>query len=234
MVLMDWSSEELTKWLIPTRSVSDGYSHSRIDESPEQRESGLETLHLLVTRAHSDAVSRLAALANIDLHPLGAVDSDDQIRYPDSLDTTTLQGYLGEILAGLIAENFDPHDRHWEVPAFLFRTHTATFQALERRRQLGGPARPIPGRSGDDCLAFARDSEGHVEAWLMCEAMCTHNHASSLIGVCSARTSHRRQRFRDRPCGSGRVSSRPHAGRPAIWDREKTARTLENHIRKPT
>ena len=53
--------------------------------------------------------------------------------YPDDLETSVLQGYLGELLAGLIAENYAPHGRRWIVPAFLFRGHQAAFQALERQ-----------------------------------------------------------------------------------------------------
>lgn len=86
-------------------------------------------------------------------------------------------------MAGLVAENFEPHDRAWEVPAFLFRTHIAAFQALERRRQLGGRAQPVPGRTGDDCVAFVRDEEGRIVEWLMCEAKCTHDHDAGLVST---------------------------------------------------
>ena len=105
------------------------------------------------------------------------------LRYPDDLATTTLQGYLGEVFAGLIAENFDPHHLAWSVPAFLFRTHSVAAQTLERRRQLGGPATPIPGRTGDDALAFAKDPDGRIVAWLFGEAKCTHDHDSALINA---------------------------------------------------
>ena len=39
----------------------------------------------------------------------------------------------------------------------------------------------IVGRTGDDGLAFRRDEEGHIIAWLACEAKCTRNHSSTLI-----------------------------------------------------
>jgi len=92
-----------------------------------------------------------------------------------------LQGYLGELLAGLVAENFSPHERTWLVPAFLFRGHSAAFEELERQRQLGAPARPLPGRTGDDALAFEVDGEGGIIAWLWGEAKCTHDHSATLI-----------------------------------------------------
>ena len=37
----------------------------------------------------------------------------------DALDTITLQGYL-RVLAGLVAENHEPHGRQWTVATFLF------------------------------------------------------------------------------------------------------------------
>ncbi len=103
--------------------------------------------------------------------------------YPDDLDTVTLQGHLGEVLAGLLAENYDPHGEQWTVPAFLFRNHVVAGQSLERRRQLGGPARAAPGRTGDDAVAFRLDEDGHVAAWLFAEAKCTNTHNAGLIAA---------------------------------------------------
>src|ERR1039458_976898 len=148
---MALTSDELKAWLIETRTTSTAYSHNRVDESAADRDAGLQALTTLVARPYAYALGRLAALAEIDLNPLGDSEAGGGLTYPDHLHTSTLQGYLGEIIAGVAAENFEPHDRAWEVPAFLFRNHTPAFQALERRRQLGGPARPIPGRTGDDC-----------------------------------------------------------------------------------
>lgn len=124
----------------------------------------------------------MEALMQRSLDPLdpAVVANPSTYVYPDDLDTITLQGYLGEVIAGLVAENFEPHGTEWTVPAFLFRHHSAGSQALERRRQLGGPARAAPGRTGDDALAFQVD-DGHVTAWLFGEAKCTTGHDSGLI-----------------------------------------------------
>jgi hypothetical protein len=178
---MEWRSAELVKWLAATRTVSGEYLHCRLDEEDGARNAGLGALRELARAAHQDTVERLAALAAIKLHPLGHAGSALGIAYPDDLHTSTLQGYLGEIVAGLVAVNYEPHGREWEVPAFLFRTHDAAFQALERRRQLGGIARPVPGRTGDDCVAFVRNEDGRIVEWLMCEAKCTHDHDAGLI-----------------------------------------------------
>jgi hypothetical protein len=117
------------------------------------------------------------------LDPLdpAAVADPTSFVYPDDLDTVTIQGYLGEVFAGLVAENFAPHGGSWIVPAFLFRDHMAAIQSLERRRQLGGPARSAPGRTGDDAIAFRLGADGEVVEWLFAEAKCTDQHNSGLV-----------------------------------------------------
>lgn len=179
---MGWRSDQLTAWLQGCTTDNGDYRHCRLEEcAGASREDGLEALREVVERAHEDARDRLQALTAINLNPIGQPPPPASVTYPADLHTTTLQGYLGEIMAGVVAENFAPHAREWEVPAFLFRAHVGAFQALERRRQLGGPATPIPGRTGDDCVAFVRDDDGEIAEWLMCEAKCSHDHASALI-----------------------------------------------------
>jgi hypothetical protein len=70
---------------------------------------------------------------------------------------------------------------NWEVPAFLFRIHTVAFQQLEALSQTGNEAKEIPGRTGDDLLAFQRDSSGEIVRILYCEAKCTADHDSGMI-----------------------------------------------------
>jgi hypothetical protein len=144
----------------------------------------VEALATLVAAAHEDAIAWLRSTSTNALDPLGGAEGDAPpppgSNYPHGLHTTTLQGYLGEIIAGLIAENYRPFDLDWEVPVFLFRKHDAAFNQLERQRFLGNAAAPVPGRFGNDCLAFARE-DGEVSAFLTCEAKCTSDHNSSLI-----------------------------------------------------
>jgi hypothetical protein len=183
---MTWRSDEFRGWFVAERAVNGSYRHLTLTEAAERRTAGLAELARLVSEAHRDARERLDELMGVSLDPLDPSPREcgsPPLRYPDDLATTTLQGYLGEVFAGLIAENFEPHDLAWSVPAFLFRTHSAAAQTLERRRQLGGPATPIPGRTGDDALAFAKDADGRIAAWLFGEAKCTHDHDSALINA---------------------------------------------------
>jgi hypothetical protein len=182
---MSWRCPALQAWFDATRTVNGQYRHLRLAEDGRARPAALQDLARLVREAHADARTHWEQLRGISLDPLApnAADNTAMPAYPDSLHTITIQGYLGEVLAGLIAENFAPHGiEDWQVPAFLFPTHVAALQALERRRQLGGPARPIPGRTGDDALAFLLNDDGFVSAWLWGEAKCTHDHSTKLIG----------------------------------------------------
>jgi hypothetical protein len=152
-------------------------------EQSAARAKGVEELARLVREAHRDQRERMERLVQRSLDPLDPQAVGDPLRvvYPDDLDTITLQGYFGEVVAGLVMENYEPHGKQWIVPAFLFRNHVAGVQALERRRQLGGPPRGTVGRTGDDALAFRIDEEGHVCEWLFGEAKCSHTHSSKLI-----------------------------------------------------
>jgi hypothetical protein len=178
-----WKSAQLRAWLEAHRAGGATYRHLRLVEVPAQRTAGLLELGRLVAEAHRDARERLERLMGVSLDPRdpAALARPDVQVFPDGLDTSTLQGYLGEVLAGLVAENHEPHGMDWSVPAFLFRGHVAGAQALERRRQLGGPARGTPGRTGDDAVAFITDEEGVVTHWLYGEAKCTHTHNRQLI-----------------------------------------------------
>jgi hypothetical protein len=160
--------------------VEDGhYRHLRLDEDAGNREAGLLALAEAVKTAHLDAQSWIREMAGVSLDPFGEDDVDAQ--YPQGLHTLTLQGCLGEVFAGVVAENFDPHEFTWEVPAFLFRFYHAAIEGLDRRLSLGDDTSRTPGRTGDDCIAFHRAPSGRIVAWLNCEAKCSAGHSSSLI-----------------------------------------------------
>jgi hypothetical protein len=176
-----WRRNEIRAWLASTETANPPYVHTLLAEESTERAQGLAALGELAQEAHDDARRRVERLLAISLDPLERDRPLQWPAYPDSLHTTVLQGYLGELLAGVIAETYDPHGRTWSVPAFLFRGHAAAFQDIERRRQLGGPARPIPGRTGDDAFAFEMNEDDEVTAWLWGEAKCTYDHSSTLI-----------------------------------------------------
>lgn len=133
--------------------------------------------------AYQPAKLYLRSILSDDLHPLGPqVEFDPAQGFPKTLEAITLQGYFGEIFTGIIAEHYEHFgSSQWEVPIFLFHTHIVVFQQLELARQTGGVVGRLPGRTGDDCVAFERDDRGDITRIMICESKCTQNHSSGLI-----------------------------------------------------
>jgi len=132
--------------------------------------------------AHNDVKRHLRNLLANSLDPLGECAVDPIVGYPERLDIVTLQGYFGEVMAGVVAEVFAHFGEiDWKVPAFLFRFHALAFGKLELMRQTGSEPGIIPGRSGEDCVAFLCNEDHRIIASLICEAKCTLDHDSGLI-----------------------------------------------------
>jgi len=100
--------QRLTEWLDDSTSESNKYSytHRLLKEKPEQRALILDNLRKYIEQAHADAVRHLRRPAGISLDPLATPTFDPAEGYPEKLPDRTLKGYLGEVLAGLIAESF--------------------------------------------------------------------------------------------------------------------------------
>jgi hypothetical protein len=171
------TQNKFSSWLQDSVSESSDkkYRHRLLTEYSDKRDETLQELTAYVRSAHEDARRYLYELFSNTLDPFaGLAPLDPTEGYPELLHMQTLKGYFGEIFAGLIAEYFSPFGEDgWKVPVFLFRYHTVAFQELERIRQTGGEARQLPGRTGDDCLAFQLNSEGQIIRYLYCEAKCT-------------------------------------------------------------
>lgn len=170
--------EKLEEWLKPLADPPVGkYVHRQYSEQSASRDGFVERLKPVVQRAHRDAQLRLRKMAGTPLDPLGS-QADAANGYPGKLNGDTLMGCFGEILAGILAENSSPHGVRWEVPAFLFRFHNVAFHELDRLRQEGGMPRKVPGRTGDDCLAFYREGNS-IKKSLVCEAKCLKSHVKA-------------------------------------------------------
>ncbi|MEA5464949.1 DEAD/DEAH box helicase [Leptothoe sp. PORK10 BA2] len=180
----------LAKWLANTiqKSADKKYYHRRLEEDLALRSSIHQELQKLVYQAHEDARRKLRNLVGIsqslDLfeeQETPGIDTTIIDDFPRYLELKTLKGYFGEIMAAVVAENFNPLDEDWQVFAFPFRLHQTAYHALEQVRQEGGSAPTIIGRLGDDMLAFHCDDQGKITRVLFCEAKCTANHSSNLI-----------------------------------------------------
>jgi hypothetical protein len=194
--------ENIAHWLlIEVERPRPTFQHLLATERDGGRRFILEELRTAVQEAHEDARRRLCRLAATDLDPLAnqGVRADEALGYPQRLPIRTLKGYFGEFFAGVVAENCHPFDlRDWVVPAYLFRFHTVAFQQLDAAAQDGNAVGEIPGRTGDDCLAFRMDATtGLISAALFCEAKCTDDHDAHLVAEAHTKLSSRTERPAD-------------------------------------
>jgi hypothetical protein len=177
-------NDAIGEWLIQaSRTSADGrYRLLILQEIPSKRDAILEVLKRTVMEAHSDTLRYLRELAGSTLDPLGVQPQNDPAEgYPHRLDLTSLKGYFGESFAGIVAQQFKPMAEPWDVPGYLFRFHTVALQQLERLRQGEPIPGAIPGRTGDDFLAFQRDSSERIVKALVGEAKCTAGHSTEMI-----------------------------------------------------
>ena len=174
---------ELRSWLIETASLNGDYRHLRLVEDTDFRQDAILVLRKIVSDVHADAKRYLLRLTQSNLDPLGTTWSSPVANaYPSSLHLTTRKAYFGEIMAGIVAENFvHTPPGQWRVPAFPFRNHHLAFDQLERVHAIGGAPKHVFGQPGDDCLAFSAGPEGYVTASLVGEAKCTNDHVASML-----------------------------------------------------
>jgi len=143
-------------------------------------------LQAYVDECFDDARRHLRAGFTNALSPFNTPVPDPAANFPGLLNQITLQGYFGEILAGLAVEHWGAHGHNdWKVPAFLFRLHPVEFQHLETinaRIAAGEVYDPNdekekrPGRTGDDCLAFRINNQDAITDVLTLEAKCLGDH----------------------------------------------------------
>jgi len=169
--------DTLHEWLQGDVQGNTAYRHRLLRENTAFRPQALIDLRLIFGRVHRDAKRHLAAVVADDLDPVTVGLPAPWDGYPTELHDTTKQGYFGEILAAVLAENLSPFDENcWRVPVVLFRFHLSALQIIERTWQGGRSGTAIPGRPGDDCLAFVLSNRGEITKVLYAEAKCCLQH----------------------------------------------------------
>ncbi|MCD5982355.1 hypothetical protein [Pseudomonas sp. CDFA 610] len=176
--------QPLSAWLVAQPSTG---THSKYElrvwrEDNANFEELRDELVAYAQEALEDARVRIRKGFEDNLSPFSDPVDDPAAYYPAMLNRITLQGYLGETLAGLAVEHFGAFGEiDWQVPAFLFRFHDQEFQHLDlinERFIMGEPhdrdaeAEKRPGRTGDDALAFRLDGNGNITHILALEAKC--------------------------------------------------------------
>lgn len=177
--------KKLSEWLKDKRTDVPGgkYCHLLLIEQLDKKNDVIGELAEYFNQAYEPFRQHIRELLGYSLNPLENNADDDPARgYPENLHPLTLQGYFGEVFAGIVAEHYELlGSDEWEVPVFLFHSHDVAFQQLELARQTGNEVRRVPGRTGDDCLAFVRDSDGKIIRIMVCEAKCLTDHNATPI-----------------------------------------------------
>lgn len=179
--------DRLARWLGETHAgpASTAYRLRVLTENLPHRPPILPELLAYVEEAHEDTKRKLRRVLAPSLSPFLSP-PDPALGYPRDLHESSLMGYFGEVLAGLLLEHMTVHGHNsWRVPAFLFRFHQVAIQKLQLRRDLilqglqvadvDDKSETIPGRTGNDVLAF-REENGELGGIVACEAKCFSAH----------------------------------------------------------
>ena len=117
-------SDVLDEWLEEHSSTNGNFGHLLLLQTNNDNEAVSRALRPYFESAHLDAREVFHADIGIDLHPDADEEDDPVIAYPNNLPSTTQKGLFGEVMAGLVSENYDLVGNHdWNIPIFLFRGH---------------------------------------------------------------------------------------------------------------
>lgn len=170
MTLHTCSPPVLYEWLKEYPSVAKNYGHLLLEQKKAKDDELLAVLKPYFESAHMDARKVFHEFIGIDLHPDSAAGSVD-ISYPSSLHLTTLKGFFGEVLTGLIVEAYDLVGEHdWKVPVFLFRFHEDAKKYLYTLVRDPDQKRQTIGRLGTDFIAISLNKNGEIDRLISGEA----------------------------------------------------------------
>lgn len=157
----------MAAWLKETNQVDGDYGHLLLEQvapiDPAQLRPYFESAHL-------DAREVFHREAGLDLHP----DADAQgahAQYPACLPPTARRGLFGEVLCGLVTQQYKfVGDKDWAIPVFLFRHHADARKYVFALARDPARQRQLHGRHGNDFIALCLDGDGAVVRFLAGEA----------------------------------------------------------------
>lgn len=163
--------DALTDWLDEYSSEEvKGYGHLLLEEKVETDPAFAKELIDYFESAHLDARKCFHKLARISLHP-DAGDEACDAQYPGSLPLTALKGLFGEVMCGMMTENYEFVGKHeYLIPVFLFRNHEDAGQYIYTLSRDPSRTREVLGRKGDDFIAIVVDEDGKVTRFIAGEA----------------------------------------------------------------
>ena len=170
MALHTCPPPDLDEWFEEYPSVAGNYGHLLLEQKKAKDADLFAKLIPYFESAHLDARTIFHEFMGIDLHP-DAATGLAEISYPSSLHLTTLKGFFGEALTGLIVESYDlVGDHDWKVPLFLFRFHDDAKKYLYTLVRDPDQERKTIGRLGTDFIGISVDEEGEVDRLISGEA----------------------------------------------------------------
>lgn len=157
----------IATWLKEASKINGDYGHLLLEQQapidPAQLRAYFESAHLDAREAfHGDA--------GLDLHP----DADApgaHAQYPACLPSTARRGLFGEVLCGLVTEQYKFVGNYdWIIPVFLFRHHADARKYVFALARDPARQRQLHGRHGNDFIAICLDDDGFVVRFLAGEA----------------------------------------------------------------
>ncbi|MDW9959470.1 aminotransferase [Sinorhizobium medicae] len=160
----------LKAWLKAYPSEVGNYGHLLLEEKEKTEPDVATDLIPYFESAHLDARRCFHKLARISLHP----DEDGSgcdAHYPRSLPLKAKKGLFGEVMSGMMSENYEFIGKHeYLIPVFLFRNHEDAGQYIYTLSRDPTRTREVLGRKGDDFIAIVVDEEGKVKRFIAGEA----------------------------------------------------------------
>lgn len=157
----------MAAWLKPVSNVNADYGHLLLEQTSKINPAALRPYF---ESAHLDAREAFHGDAGLDLHPDASADGA-HAQYPSCLPPKTLRGLFGEVLAGLVTEQYPFVGGHkWTIPVFLFRHHADARKYIFTLARDPARQRQLHGRHGNDFIAICMDENGVVTRFLAGEA----------------------------------------------------------------
>lgn len=160
-------SADMVAWLNETNTVNGGYGHLLLEQRAPIDPA---VLRPYFESAHLDAREVFHGDAGMDLHPDAAAPGG-HAQYPTCLPSTARRGLFGEVLCGLVTEQYDlVGNQDWSIPVFLFRHHADARKYVFALARDPARQRQLHGRHGNDFIAISLDGNGAIVRFLTGEA----------------------------------------------------------------
>jgi len=164
-------SATLARVLHPTTAGSGSYGHLLLEQQVTAlSDADIAELRPYFESAHQDAREVFHAAARISLHPEDGERGDHAI-YPNCLPPKTIRGLFGEVMCGIVAENYSlVGGKTWRVPIFLFREHAPVARYIFDLVRDPARVKEVHGRPGNDFIGLELAADGTVLAFIAGEA----------------------------------------------------------------